>query len=319
MISIIVPVYNVEKYLVRCLDSILAQDYSDYEILLIDDGSTDLSGQIADEYTVRDSRIKVWHRSNEGAAAARNFGLDQAKGEYICFIDSDDWVESTYLYELHELIIANQADIAMCRYQNHTGSERIEQPYEENVTIQSGIDAIDNLYSNHCLEYVVVWNKIYKRDLFNEVRFTTGMIYEDEVICPKILIRANKVVKTDRILYNYRTDNEASVMSVGYSFKRLDILKAIELRMEIFKNNGLTKYYEKDSFKYLYKILLNEIEIKKLAGDNKEVIQGLKEKYWTKYKESLSFDWTIKRKIGMLFFGICPKAYLLRYKSDRKN
>ena len=318
MISIIVPVYNVEKYLVRCLDSILAQDYSDYEILLIDDGSTDLSGQIADEYTVRDSRIKVWHRSNEGAAAARNFGLDQARGEYICFIDSDDWVESTYLYELHDLIIVNQADIAMCRYQNRSGSESIEQPCEENVTIQSGIDAIDNLYSNHCLEYVVVWNKIYKRDLFNEVRFTTGMIYEDEVISPKILIKAKKVARTERILYNYRTDNEESVMSARYSLKNLDILKAIELRMEIFKNNGLHKYYEKDSFKYLYKILLNEIELKQLDGDNKAIIKDLKNEYWIKYKEALSFDWTIKRKIGMLFFGICPKAYLLRYNRESK-
>ena len=105
-------------------------------------------------------------------------------------------------------------------------------------------------------------------------------------------------------------------MSSKYSLKRLDILKAMERRMETYKRRGLNRYYEKDSFKYLYKILLNEIEIKKIKGDNRAVLKKLKNKYWSKYTESLHFDWSVKRKIAMFIFGIFPKVYLLRHKQS---
>ena len=314
MISIIVPVYNVEKYLSRCLDSILAQTYTDYELILVDDGSTDTSGALVDEYALKDSRIRAFHGENKGLSGARNRGLDNAKGEYICFVDSDDWIEPTYLKELYDLIEDRQADLAICGYKKNNGDICIIQPDEENVTEETGVDAIDNLYGAGCLQYIVAWNKLYKKELFDGVRFPMGMIHEDEVICTQILVRAGKVVRTDRILYNYRVNNDASIMSVGYSLKRLDIIKAIEIRMDLYRKENLRKYYEKDSFKYLYKILLNIVEIKKLPGDNSAVLSELRKKYWGKYRESLGFGWSIKRKIGMFFFGLVPKAYLIRYR-----
>ena len=313
-VSIIVPIYNVEKYLCRCLDSILDQTFTDYELILVDDGSTDSSGELAEGFGSRDSRISIYHKKNGGLSDARNYGIERAGGEYLCFIDSDDWVEKNYLGELVRLIEEYEADIAICGFKRNSGDEDIIQPQDPAVISESGTEAIDNLYGSHYTEYVVAWNKLYKKEIFDGIRYTEGMIHEDEAICGEVYCRARKVVRTDKVLYNYRSNNSSSIMTSGYSVKRLDILKALELRMETYRRYGLQKYYEKDSFKYLYKILLNEIEIRKLDSDNREIIKGLKEKYWTKYKEALGFDWSIKRKLGMLFFGLFPKAYLIRYK-----
>ena len=315
-ISVIVPIYNVEEYLNKCLDSILHQTFTNYELILIDDGSTDSSGQIADEYVAKDDRIKVIHKKNGGLSDARNCGLDKATGRYICFIDSDDWIEDTYLEELFSLAKDQEADIVICNYFKNSGDISVTQPTDPEIVIQSGVDAIDNIYSKRYGEYVVAWNKLYRKEIFENLRYPVGMIHEDEAIYGEVFCRASKVVRTERILYNYRTNNNTSIMSSGFSIKRLDIIIALELRMDTFTRYGLKKYYEKDSFKYLYKILLNIVELKKLDGNHSDIIKELKQKYWVKYRESLGFNWSIKRKVGMLLFGIYPKAYLFRY---RKN
>ncbi len=316
-ISVIVPIYNVEKYLKKCLDSILEQTFKEYELILVDDGSTDASGFIADDYATKDDRIIIIHKTNGGLSDARNYGLDKATGEYLAFIDSDDWVEKTYLEALYSLVMNYEADIAICDYKRNNGDEIISQPDNIEINVETGTEAIGNLYTERYGEYVVAWNKLYRREIFENLRYPVGMIHEDEAIFGDIFIRASKVVRTDYVLYNYRVNNDNSIMSLGYSKKRLDILKAMEMRMKTYKEHGLVNYYEKDSFKYLYKILINETQIKKLAGDNKLILKELKHKYWNKYRESLRFDWTIRRKAGMFFFGLFPKAYLLRYKSDR--
>ncbi len=315
-ISVVVPIYNVEQYLRKCLNSILDQTFTDFELILVDDGSTDLSGDIAEEYAEKDDKISVIHKKNGGLSDARNHGIDKATGEYICFIDSDDWIENTYLEELFELAVRNEADITICAYQKNTGDAVVTQPKEAKFVIENGIDAIDNLYSDKYGIYVVAWNKLYRRNLFSDLRYPVGMIHEDEAILGDLFCEAKKVVRTERILYNYRVNNETSIMSSGYSLKRLDILKAMERRMETYKRRGLKRYYEKDSFKYLYKILLNEIEIKNIKGDNRAVLKELNNKYWSKYKEALHFNWSLKRKIAMFFFGVFPKAYLLRHKQS---
>ncbi len=315
-ISIIVPIYNVECYLTKCLDSIIEQSFCDYELILVDDGSTDTSGQIADDYAAKDTRVSVIHKQNGGLSDARNTGLEKANGEYICFIDSDDWIEKTYLQELLYIAEQNEADISICRYVKNNGDISISQPLQAEETIETGIDAINNLYGCRYGEYVVAWNKMYKNELFEEVRYPVGMIHEDEAVFGELFCRAKTVVRTDRILYNYRVNNSESIMSQSYSLKRLDILKAIEMRMDTFERYGLRQYYEKDSFKYLYKILLNVIEIENLNANQKNIIKDLKKKYWKKYREVLHFNWSIKRKLGLIFFGLFPKTYLLRY---RKN
>ncbi len=314
MISIIVPVYNVEKYIEKCLESIMSQSYSDFEVLVIDDGSTDDSGMIADRCAERDPRITVFHKDNGGLSDARNYGIDRAKGEYFCFIDSDDWIEHDYLEELMNLLTTERACIAICAYMRNPGDEEPQNVQNPGINCETGIEAIDNLYGEHYGEYVVAWNKLYRRQIFNDIRYPKGMIHEDEAICGEIYCRASRVVRTEKILYNYRVNNSSSIMSERYSLKRLDILKALEMRMDTYKREGLQKYYEKDSFKYLYKILLNIDEIKKLTENNSSTINDLRSMYWKKYRETMRFDWSIKRKAGMFFFGIFPGMYRFRYR-----
>ena len=143
-ISVIVPVYNVENYVERCIDSILDQTYKNFELIIIDD-------------------VTVIHVQNKGAAGARNLGLNKAQGEYISFVDSDDWIENTFLDRLSQLIEKNDADIAWCGYTKVSDSEKHGPDQKsEDLIVENGIDAIDNLYGKGYLNYVVVWNKIYK-------------------------------------------------------------------------------------------------------------------------------------------------------------
>lgn len=313
-VSVVVPVYNVENYIEKCIDSILVQSFKDFELIIVDDGSTDKSGELAEKY-LSDSRVQVLHKENGGLADARNYGIHKAGGEYICFIDSDDWVEPQYIEHMLKIAEENDADVVVCDFKRNTGDEAIVQPQKDEIVLETGEQAIDNIYSARYVRYVVAWNKLYKRSIFDQVEYTAGMIHEDEAIIGHIYCIAKKVVRTDMVLYNYRVSNDSSIMSKKYSLKRLDILKAMEMRMSLFNEKGLKKYYEKDSFKYMYKILLNIIEVQKMEEKHPEVIKELKKKYWSKYKESAGFDWSIKRRVAMLFFGICPKAYLLKYKA----
>lgn len=315
LISIVVPIYNVEKYLRKCLNSILEQSYSEFELILVDDGSTDCSGSIADEYGRNDERISVYHKENEGLAATRNYGIERAKGEYICFIDSDDWIENTYLENLSRLANEYFADVVICDFLKNEGEGVITQPLSEVIVEETGYEAIANIYTQNYLRYVVAWNKLYRRSIFDNIKYLTGIIHEDEAICADIFCACAKVIRTNRVLYNYRVNNSTSIMSSEYNLKRLDILKALENRMSLFEQKGYREYYEKDSFKYMYKILLNIIEIRKIPEDNTSVIRDLKKTYWKKYKESLDFHWSLKRKAGMFVFGLFPRLYLLRYKN----
>ena len=316
-VSIIVPIYNVEKYIRQCIDSILNQSMKDWELILVDDGSEDSSGNIADEYAAVDSRISVIHKPNGGLASARNAGLDVAQGDYICFIDSDDWVDKNYLEILYDACIENGSEIAVCGYHKCYGNEREQIPVTDKKRERVvGSDVIGRIYTKYYVPTVVAWNKLYAAKMFEKLRYTEGIIHEDEAICAFLYYDAEDVVLLEECLYNYRTDNNGSIMGTKYSLKHLDMLKALEMRMNFFKEKDLRQYYEKDSFKYLYKILLNINDIKQADNiDNAHrVIKELKSRYWAKYKETLGFSWSIKRKAGMFVFGVFPKLYMLRYK-----
>lgn len=205
-ISVIVPVYNVENYLSRCIDSILAQTFSDFELILVDDGSTDLSGKICDEYEKKDSRIKVIHKENGGVSSARNCGLEKTKGKCLCFVDSDDWISSDYLKYLYFLIDKYNADIVSANYM-------LVYDEKSKFSLQSKIKVINN--TSKILQYYMqqdkihkkndfpVWIKLYKKELFNDVKFPIGKIYEDNITNFKILQKCSCYVKTTRIIYAY--------------------------------------------------------------------------------------------------------------------
>lgn len=218
MISVIVPIYNVEKYLNRCLDSIKNQTYTDFEVLMIDDGSTDRSQEIARNYQ-NDTRFKLFIQTNQGQGAARNLGLDNIKGDYICFIDSDDYVEEKYLEILFNALIMNDADISQC------GVMRV---WEDGRKVNLGFqDNNEDVYTD-IKGYIQTapfsfWNKIYKAELFDGLRFPAGIKFEDFALAPQVYSRAKKIVSVPDRLYNYLWRNNSTTTSVRV---QPDILKA---------------------------------------------------------------------------------------------
>ncbi len=218
-ISIIIPVYNVEKYIRRCLDSVLNQTYSNYEVLIVDDGSTDSSADIAREYEVIDSRFNVLNKENGGQGSARNYALDNISGNYISFIDSDDWVHPEFLERLITSIKEEHADVAMCNVQRVWDKGAISKKVVGNCTSQV-VEDIEEFLKTASF---VVWNKLYKRELFQDIRFPEKMMYEDFACVPTVLIKAKRISIISDALYNYFWRPGSTTNSYQHS---ADILKA---------------------------------------------------------------------------------------------
>lgn len=226
MISVIVPVYNVEPYLRQCIDSILAQTYTDFELILVDDGSTDNCGAICDECAKHDDRIRVIHQENGGVSAARNTGIDAARGDYIAFVDSDDVVSSLYLRTLFRLIDENGADISVCMTQNF--QENVSPSESSGKTcILSGREACLSIYHFSGILWVSACAKLYKSELFVGIRFPVGYIHEDQAIIPKLLYNAKRVAITQDKLYGYR-QSRGSIMRSGFSMKQFHAIDALK-------------------------------------------------------------------------------------------
>ena len=209
VISVIVPVYNVAAYLPECLDSILSQDYDKLEVILIDDGSTDDSGAICDDYARRDSRIRVIHQKNGGAAAAKNAGLRAATGEYLSFADSDDFLEpGAYAYML-ALLKENDADIVRCAFQNRFRTRTEQWLAGEDRCVMEGKAFLVRFTTDWTCG--LLWNKLYKRALFDGIFFEEGHKIDDEYFTYQGVMNAAKVVCDPRVVYNYR-QRASSVM-----------------------------------------------------------------------------------------------------------
>lgn len=235
-ISVIVPVYNVEKYLRQCIDSILAQTFADFELILVDDGSTDKCGAICDEYAKKDYRIKVIHQKNGGLSAARNAGLDIAAGNYVAFIDSDDLVRDRYLEVLYNALIESESDISTCRsLVFDDGDDKGVCPYSgsgEKMTI-SGKDACLSIYIGDGRTHVVAWGKLYRKALFKNIRYPLSKIHEDDAVTPIVFYHANKVTICEDCLYMYRT-RDGSIMNQKFSAKRFECIEAIDNCISFF-------------------------------------------------------------------------------------
>lgn len=249
-ISIIVPIYKIERYLRQCIDSILAQTFTDFELLLIDDGSPDGCPAICDEYAKKDSRIRVFHKPNGGLTSARNYGLDNAKGDWIMHIDGDDWIEPTYIEELYDTAIKNDADIAICgfRFAYEDGSFVIEHPtvWDDNrsTSLNRYIASV----------WTTAWGSIHKSSLYhnNGVRSPKNITYcEDFHLMARICYFADKVVSIDRPLYNYRQQSSSIMHSLNDKTWRDELTSYKEI-IDFFRNKGeLEKYIKAMSWRTL--------------------------------------------------------------------
>ena len=250
LISIIVPVYNTEAYLAKCLDSLLAQSYNNIEIMVVDDGSTDGSREICDAYKEKDIRVKVIHKTNGGLSSARNAGLFKATGDYISFVDSDDYVAKTYIEDLLQLIKDNAADISICGILavNEAGDPiKANKNTEETITYTSEEAMICQFYQKGIGNHAC--GKLYSKKCFDDVRFPEDRIYEDLATVYKFFSKADKIVKNEQPLYFY-LQRQASIMHAEYSSKKMDRIYVSEEILEFAKNRSeaLTKAAESRLF-----------------------------------------------------------------------
>lgn len=243
LISVIVPVYRVEEYLERCVKSILSQTYKNLEVILVDDGSPDQCPAICDACAEKDARVKVIHQENKGLSGARNAGIDAASGEYLAFVDSDDYVNPHFIEELYQLLQDTGCAIGQCRFSYVKGDGLVEEG-DSAFCIYRGESLMEQLYGpeEKATCFVVAWNKLYRAELFKEtgIRYPEGRIHEDEATTYRLFHEAKKLAFLDRALYGYYTENGGSITSV-FSAKRLQWLTAHEERIAFFKKNGYEK------------------------------------------------------------------------------
>lgn len=232
-ISIIIPIYNVQKYLPQCLDSLLAQTYTDWEALLIDDGSTDKSGVICDKYALRDSRFRVIHKKNGGAASAKNIGLDHIGGQYVGFVDSDDYVEQTWLETVVKIILEENSDIVEFSFDKvfRTKSKK-EHNYSDNKQRYTA--------EQYLAQYLVDWtsslfcNKIVSASLIKGIRFRKERrCIDDEFFTYKVVSGAHKIVRISDVLYHYRQRSSSAVQNINNQQQKTE--DALEVLIERFE------------------------------------------------------------------------------------
>lgn len=236
LISILVPVYGVEPYLKRCLDSIVNQTYHHLEIILVDDGSPDNSGRICDEYANRDARIKVIHQANKGVSAARNQTLDAAHGEYYLFVDSDDWIEARTCDSLLSIALEQHADLVCFGHE-------ADSPVEGRAVIKTDCpgpisreELMRELIWGDGSNGTMLWNKFFSSSLFDGVRFVEGRIHEDLEIMPKLIHRADSIYVSDLVLYHYMRRTHGSITSGVFKPKSIvDRVYANMVRLSIIE------------------------------------------------------------------------------------
>ena len=297
IISIIVPVYNVEKYLKRCIDSILNQTFKDFELILVNDGSTDGCKEICNQYEKLDNRIKVIHKENGGLSSARNAGLDIAKGKYIGFVDSDDYINVNMYQNLLDKLIKNKSDLVICKL------VRVKDNYKETINkskiVEKNYDnlqALQELYNINSIDFIVAWNKLYKSELLKDIRYPVGKKYEDEFVIHKILNKCKKVTFINKELYYYyqRDDSIMGRRKVKFS---PDILEAYEQMDQYFADAGEGDIVQ--LVKYRYMCLLKKYAVQMGKAGEQSLADKLRDTYKTEYKSSIRLVKKTKRKIRL--------------------
>ena len=231
LISVVIPVYNVEKYLSQCLESVINQNYRKLEILVVDDGSTDKSGSICDEYAEKDNRITVFHTTNHGLSAARNYALNRATGEYIAFLDSDDWLEADAYQFLCTEAQSTGADIVHFRFYQEYVNRTMESTGSKNRFVVEGDEVLRSLVLKKKISDDV-WDKFYKANLFHTIRYPKGKIFEDKAVTYQLIRKSKKLVYLPDCLIHYRNRNNS--LSNIHSMKSLvDYWLAYRERFEV--------------------------------------------------------------------------------------
>ncbi|MBQ8830081.1 MAG: glycosyltransferase family 2 protein [Oscillospiraceae bacterium] len=311
MISVIIPVYKVEAYLNACIDSVLAQTYKNFEIILVDDGSPDNSGLICDRYREKYENIKVIHKENGGLSSARNAGIEIAGGELIAFIDSDDLWSADFLTRSYDALKETGADMSVCRFMRFSDLREISAAEYSETKCLSQSEAFECLFDARNEDMVIATNKLYRKKLFADIRYPHGVLHEDECVIHELIGASDKIAWVDEVHYFYRT-NPNSITGAKFSLKRLEETLAKERRIAWFTEHGMDELANRTKIVYLnnlmrlYRTVQHEIEDKKAA---KEACEKLYEKFCSNYSSGLNGKMSRTAQIKCALFRFFPKVY----------
>lgn len=306
--SIIVPVYKVEKYLEQCVESIMAQTYGNWELILVDDGSPDQSGRIADRYASLDSRIQVIHKENGGLSDARNAGLEAVTGDYITLVDSDDYIHPQMLELMLQAAGDGEEDVVICGYEMvYEGQTPKTQKFE-----LQGVERIDGreiqqVYfkqSDQRLMYTVAWGKLYRRSCFDTIRYPKGKLHEDEHVTFQILYEASRIVYVELPMYYYLS-RESSIMG-DFAAKRFDIFGGYSERMSYYMKKQEVDLAKRTFFLALHMLAQYREWMNQKDAASKEALKdakGMLRGYLKRYEREWNFSKIEKLEKNLFAFG----------------
>ena len=302
LISVIVPVYNVEKYLCKCVDSILKQTLPDFELILVDDGSKDDCPFICDKYARNDNRVFVVHQNNQGLSSARNRGLEVCKGDYITFVDSDDYLDPNYLETLYSNLIEFQCDMIICYCSFFDDENGV---FQENEWIR--YDALitkDNQKNINLFNFAPAWGKLYKREIFDTIRFPEGKTLEDEFILHFIIEKCKRIKIISKKLYFYRSRYGSIINSMNNKMHTISLLEILYERTIYFSSVNKDLYYYNLCYKRLFDKLVSKYKMYKKDKDYKHILSLTKKHYRRKKQKSFKH----------FVFYYFPQLYLTVFK-----
>lgn len=322
----IIPVYNVAPYLKKCLDSVCAQTYDNLEIIIVDDGSTDESETICDDYANRDPRVIVIHKENGGLSDARNAGMAIASGDYIGFVDSDDWIEVDMYERLYRACEDNNVEYVIARFLEEKEGKIIQDQFTQKFTIIDGFSAL-RICTMGDDQYVItnsVWNRLYKKSILKDMCFPKGKNYEDIVFTTKVLMRVDKVGYLDAAVYHYRI-REDSIMGMGIKNPKIfndniitDLLPQIKEKERILRNAGMEELGERCRYQILMEIL-HGLEKTYHVSEYKTQYKYLKQEFYKYRKEIrkyICYDMGVRQKIilGISYISTILYIWIVKVK-----
>lgn len=314
--SIILPVCNVEDYLHQSIQSIINQTNPNFELIIVNDGSTDKSGAIGEEYAQKDQRIRLYHQRNQGLSMARNKGLEVATGDYILFVDSDDYIHRDLLKVLTNHLTEQVAEVAVCDYQKVVDNEKISIhetfPYENNAQVLDHLQAVKKIVKESQTQMIIACGKLYKKELFKQINYPPGKYHEDEFVTYQLLYSAQKVVVTDAKLYFYRQRAE-SITGKQYSLKRLDKLEGLRNAIDFFTERKETTLAIYARVRYLINIQIGYYKVTYEMEGQTKVLEALKKEYRDQYQllQMSERKLSVFQAIVLRAFYVTPKFYTL--------
>ena len=304
-ITVIVPIYKVEKYLNRCVQSITNQTYQNLEIILVDDGSPDECPKMCDEWLKKDQRIKVIHKQNGGLSDARNAGLDVCTGEYITFVDSDDYIDELFIETLYNIAKNNNAQLVACQVKRFNGEQAQKETIENKEQIYDKLTALKNTFRTNDYEFITAWGKLYKAEIFKTLRYPVGMVHEDEFVIHKIFDQITTFAVTNQKLYYYY-ENPQSITGGIYKLNRANFLLALQDRTEFFKQK-YPQLYNEMALYFAYKCIDLYFDVPKNFAQKKQAQKNIKN-IFKKAKQYVKGIKSPSQK-RFLIFSISPWLY----------